>query len=631
MFFLYIWKKSSNFAAEIIQNMNKHFYIITLRIRHILLCILILSVFSPSFAANKTKRFSKKYNNERLEVVLNDLCKRNGYTLDILDEIDLDKRITVEFNNAATSSVLRKVLDSDIQGKVKKGILTISRKPTPPIVYTVAGTTPSSEIDNDSINEKTYQDTTFTVTCKMVTYADTSRTRVNNIEDKDSLSTKRKAHNFQVLAGGGYGTLGYTLGDAGRVSGEFSGNLQLRYLYYFNDNWGVGFGVGFSNYSSKGRLNDSTRLYYVPEVWETMSQTDSEGERYGHKIRLKDWSERQTAYMIDIPVMVQCTYPIRNVAMKHGPLKLYADLGVNIGFCVGTSVPLLSGSVEHVGYYLPWHLELEQITGHDFYTEQIDAFNSENRKLDIQMPLIGVMADFGFAIPVAANWDILVGAYMNYTLNDAQKGESKLGWMHDTYTGDLAYRNHEFMDVSYTNLANCELATWHKPWQVGIRVGFNFHMAEKAKPAEPTITYRRENVCDTTFTLQARVETVVKPKPVVVEKIKHALEKSIIWFDINSTEPKLEPADILDKVAEILKESPEQKIMVTGHASKEGTKVANQRLSEARAKTIVDILIGLGVNADQIQSQGKGVEKDYVEGKHDISLDRRVEITPIAK
>ena len=140
-------------------------------------------------------------------------------------------------------------------------------------------------------------------------------------------------------------------------------------------------------------------------------------------------------------------------------------------------------------------------------------------------------------------------------------------------------------------------------------------------------TFERIQVCDTTFTLQERVETT--HKVIEVQQIKRALEKSVIWFDLNSTEPKLEPADILIQVAEVLKENPDMRILVTGHASKEGNKEKNQQLSEDRAKAVVDMLVELGVRPEQMDSQGEGVDRDYVQGDHDISLDRRVEITVI--
>ena len=115
----------------------------------------------------------------------------------------------------------------------------------------------------------------------------------------------------------------------------------------------------------------------------------------------------------------------------------------------------------------------------------------------------------------------------------------------------------------------------------------------------------------------------------VVQQIKKVMAKSVIWFDLNSSKPNLKPADILIRVAEILKENPFQKILVTGHASRDGDKAKNEQLSAARAKAVVDMLIELGVKPEQIESRAEGVARDYVQGAHDISLDRRVEITPM--
>lgn len=584
----------------------------------LLLCFFLMCSGASVMAASKAKPFSKKYKNERLEVVLNDLCKHNGYKLNIIDpDIDLDKRITEEFKNARTAAVLKKVLDKDVQGKVKKGNLNISRLPQPPVTFMVPGTVVAEEVDNDSVNIKTYQDTTFSVTCKWVTLTDTV------IPEQQPTKESKVQHYFQVLLGGGYGSLGYDLGDAGSVKGGFAGNVQLRYLCYFHPNWGVGIGVGFSNYSSLGKLD--TRIDYYNPADVVMPQTDSESEAYGHSVRLKGWEEKQNAYMVDVPIMIQCSYPL-NKQLKNGPLKIYADLGVNLGLCVAANRQLKGGSVEHIGWYKPWNLTLEQITGHDFYTEQAEAFGDGKEKLTLKMPAVGLMADFGFEIPVTQNMDVMVGVYMNYTVNNVCDSKSDLGWRQASYSGDLAYRNHDWMNT-YPGIVGCQFADKVHPWQAGVRVGLNIHVQKKEKPVEPEYIFTRNNVCDTTYTLQPRVVTTVKPKAVV--QIKRALEKAVIWFDLNSVEPKLEPADILVKVADILKENPDQKIMVTGHASKEGNKELNQRLSENRAKAIVDMLIELGVQPQQIQSQAKGIDVDYIKGDHDISLDRRAEITPI--
>lgn len=63
---------------------------------------------------------------------------------------------------------------------------------------------------------------------------------------------------------------------------------------------------------------------------------------------------------------------------------------------------------------------------------------------------------------------------------------------------------------------------------------------------------------------------------------------------------------VLQELAEMMTKHPEVKLKVVGHASSDGTKKFNQKLSEDRAKVAVDYLISQGISADRLQSEGKG-------------------------
>lgn len=598
-------------------------------------CLILLFVLSlcgmEIFAAQaKSKTLTKRYKNEKLIVVLNDLCKRNDYTLNILDEIDTEKRITAEFKNASVGSVLRKVLDKEYQGKVRKGVLTISRKPVPPQTYTVTATTPSRIEENDTVVRTIYTDTVFTVTCMMKTVEE--KTKAENEKPKAESGKKKKenakdenwkGHNLQILLGGGYGSMGYNLKNDGKEIGFFGGSAQLRYLYYFSPNWGIGLGAGFAYYSSTGTLNTTT--VFTPDIHDSDASSGGQGEAYEHHVKTHDWQEKQNAYMLDVPVLIQCSYPTKTT-LKNGPLKIYADLGADLGFALAASRQLTGGSIDHTGWYEAWNLELSHVDDHDFYTEQASDFGSGKQALKLKMPAVGLMADFGLAIPLSAKLDLLIGLYGTYTVNNICATKQDIGWKQTDATG---YKMHDFMN-EYAGLIGTQYASAVHPWQAGMRIGINFHSRpeKKAKKSTPPpATYTRINVCDTTATLQERVVTTIKA--VTVAQIKRITEKSVIWFEKNSTEPQLKPADILVKLADILKENPTQKILVTGHASREGGKERNQRLSEERAQVIIDMLRQLGVNDDQMQSRGEGIDRDYIQGDHNISLDRRVEITPV--
>ena len=86
------------------------------------------------------------------------------------------------------------------------------------------------------------------------------------------------------------------------------------------------------------------------------------------------------------------------------------------------------------------------------------------------------------------------------------------------------------------------------------------------------------------------------------------------------------------KVLDALKENPNQKIIVSGHASKEGNARRNRILSEKRAQAVADLLIAEGVPVEQVhvEAHSSDIEYTVAEGQtHTIALDRRVEIIPV--
>ena len=125
-----------------------------------------------------------------------------------------------------------------------------------------------------------------------------------------------------------------------------------------------------------------------------------------------------------------------------------------------------------------------------------------------------------------------------------------------------------------------------------------------------------------------------EPTPVIKEdtvakQLDDMLSEAVIFFDLDKAVPILEPADILVRIAEVLKRHPNQKIHVNGHACKLGKPDYNQRLAMRRAKAVVEQLKALGVREDQLMTASLGADMPYrYNGHHQLSKDRRVEIVP---
>jgi outer membrane protein OmpA-like peptidoglycan-associated protein len=71
----------------------------------------------------------------------------------------------------------------------------------------------------------------------------------------------------------------------------------------------------------------------------------------------------------------------------------------------------------------------------------------------------------------------------------------------------------------------------------------------------------------------------------------------------------------LDAIKEILKNYPNAKFAINGHTDNVGNAKANQKLSEARAKAVMDLLIEKGVNPANLTSQGFGSTKPVKSNK----------------
>ena len=76
-----------------------------------------------------------------------------------------------------------------------------------------------------------------------------------------------------------------------------------------------------------------------------------------------------------------------------------------------------------------------------------------------------------------------------------------------------------------------------------------------------------------------------------------------------------ETAGRLDAIKEILRNYPNAKFAINGHTDNVGNAKANQKLSEERAKVVMDALIEKGVNPANLTSQGFGASKPVKSNK----------------
>lgn len=104
----------------------------------------------------------------------------------------------------------------------------------------------------------------------------------------------------------------------------------------------------------------------------------------------------------------------------------------------------------------------------------------------------------------------------------------------------------------------------------------------------------------------------------ILQQVHFATGKSTILAD---------SFDLLNQVVDAIVRNNVKKVSVEGHTDNKGVKAANQKLSEDRARAVVDYLVAQGVDARRLESVGYGDAKPIAPNltARGRELNRRVE------
>lgn len=122
-------------------------------------------------------------------------------------------------------------------------------------------------------------------------------------------------------------------------------------------------------------------------------------------------------------------------------------------------------------------------------------------------------------------------------------------------------------------------------------------------------------------------ETVVVHDTVTVylEQIEE-IEKNFnaAKFEVGKADLNDDAKFVLHDLVKILNKQPQIRLKIEGHTSDEGDAAFNQKLSENRAKAVVDFLVSQGVAADRLEYEGKGSSEPLDPNNREVN--RRTEI-----
>jgi len=118
------------------------------------------------------------------------------------------------------------------------------------------------------------------------------------------------------------------------------------------------------------------------------------------------------------------------------------------------------------------------------------------------------------------------------------------------------------------------------------------------------------------------------PKGATVNSVGCWAFEGVVLFDFAKYDIQPEAYSLLDEAVSVLKKNPEIVVEIQGHTDNIGSGAYNQKLSENRAKAIVDYLVDHGIASYRLTAKGYGftqpvASNDTEEGR---AKNRRVEL-----
>lgn len=114
---------------------------------------------------------------------------------------------------------------------------------------------------------------------------------------------------------------------------------------------------------------------------------------------------------------------------------------------------------------------------------------------------------------------------------------------------------------------------------------------------------------DATYEIDFMLASITKPN--IVENI---------FYDFDKATLRPESKEALDGLVTMMKENPNITIEMASHTDRIGTAEYNEKLSQRRAKAVVDYLISAGIQEDRLQYHGYGKSRPKTVTKHDAEL-----------
>ena len=156
-----------------------------------------------------------------------------------------------------------------------------------------------------------------------------------------------------------------------------------------------------------------------------------------------------------------------------------------------------------------------------------------------------------------------------------------------------------------------------KPHHISLHYGDQYLVRVSAPNYHPDST-TIANLTDT-------INLTMRP----IHRLRHKLVLKNMYFAVDRTEILPGSEKDIETLYYFLVDNPRIRVMITGHTDSDGTEEHNQVLSEGRAASLKNEMIGRGIDPARIETEGKGESEpiDTNETEAGKANNRRIEVT----
>lgn len=308
-------------------------------------------------------------------------------------------------------------------------------------------------------------------------------------EQRDT--TKTKTSYLTVSGGVGSSSLRYDLNykiegfqEKGNRDNKLGYEVDIRYSYFFNPHWGIATGVGISRYATVGRLRGDMSDDKYMKLGNMIDDDDFSGHPREFELhaRLKSLEEKQTAFLLDIPLMAM--YQTRFGEEENW--GMYAGLGVKLQIPVQTKYKVQSNTASELnvsGYYphIPSDVgspSESPVPHHGFGTindpgSQLDWSGKNKLKLGV-----AGTAELGFLISLNEDkdMDLLLGGYIDYGFTNMKKKKKDQGLLSSPASYHPEGNKIVGQGIPYNGMLNSNVTDKVKVMSFGVKLGLRFKL-----------------------------------------------------------------------------------------------------------------------------------------------------------